>query len=430
MTTAIIRAMSLRYWARLTGALAFTLAACTPGGAPQPTVTPTTPPILPSTLEPVTPTPSPMVISIWVAPAFAPSPDTRAGSQLAERLAEYQVRHPEVRLEVRIKEASGPAGLVHTLRVTSAAAPAALPDLILLDASGLAEAAAEELIDAYPGELPLPQETDWYPFALEPTRIEGTTYGIASASQAEVLVYDPRRYARPPADWSVILGGPAPFLFPAADPSAAFSLAQYLALDGSLTQDNGSPGMEPAVLEEVLTFYGSAYNAGVLPLTTRQFQDAGQTWKAYNEGRAASAVAPLSAWMAKPGESAAVPLPTREADGTCLTTSWSWAVVTRKDLAQEATVDLVEWLSDPFFLGPWSHALGMLPPNQFALEAWPDGPGSTLAGQLVRIAQPMPVDAVLDVAGPAIQTAVDDVLSGAMSPQEAALQAATEIGGR
>lgn len=371
-----------------------------------------------------------MVLTIWLPPAFSPGSETSAGSLLADRLVEYQDRHPEIKLEIRTKTDSGTAGLYETLRVTSAAAPAALPDLVLLNPSDLAAAAAEELIVVFPAEVPPPEETDWYPFALGPTRMDGTTYGIPSASQAEVLVYVPARYARPPGDWSAILGGPAPFLFPAADPSAGFSLAQYLTLEGVLTQDNGSPGIDPAVLEEVLTFYGSAYNAGVLPLTSRQYQSAAQTWKAYTEGRAASAVAPLEAWMANPGESSVVPLPTREAGGTCLASTWSWAVVTEKDQAQEAVVELVEWLSDPFFLGPWTHALGMLPPNRLALEAWPQGPETILAGQLVRVGQPAPPDRIIEAVAPPVQAAVDAVLSGAMSPQEAALKASTEVTGR
>lgn len=422
--------MSLRSWARLTGALAILLSACGPTAAPAPTGTPTSAPIVPSTLSPATATPTPFVLSVWVPPAFAPDPQTAAGTLLADRLAEFEARHPEVRLEVRTKTTSGPAGLLETLRVSSQVAPAAVPDLIALDPSSLATAAEEGLIGAYPGPRPLPEEADWFSFALEPTVVQDVAYGVPVASRMDVLAYDAARYARPPADWSAILGGPAPFLFPAADPTGRFSISQYLALEGSLQQDDGSPGIDPAVLESVLTFYGSAYNAGVLPLTSRQYENASQTWKAFTEGRAASAVTPLESWMANPTLSAAVPLPTRESGGAGLTTTWSWAVVARNGQRQAVVVELVEWLSDPFFLGPWTYAMGMLPPNRLALDAWPAGPATALANQLVRVARAAPSSEILGVVGPSFQVAVDAVLSGEKSPQEAALAAATEVGGR
>jgi hypothetical protein len=120
---------------------------------------------------------------------------------------------------------------------------------------------------------------------------------VPSASQTDVLVYDQTALRRAPSSWSDVLASPAPFLFPAADPQAAFSLAQYLALDGQLEQPEGSPTIDPAALEEVLKFYGSAYNAGTLPLISRQYQNSAQTWFAFEERRATSAVAPLAGWM-------------------------------------------------------------------------------------------------------------------------------------
>lgn len=420
----------MRSIARLTGALAITLAGCVPTGAPEPTADPTSPPILPSTLTPATATPTPSVVTLWVPPPFAPDPATAAGALLIDRLAEFEARHPGTRLDVRVKEQDGPAGLIETLRAAAAVAPSALPDVIALDPSDLAAAARDELVEAYPAPLPPPEAGDWYAFALEPATIDGTLFGVPSAAQTEILAFDPARFTRPPADWSAILSGPAPFLFPAADPTAALTISHYLDLEGSLTQEDGSPALDPGVLETVLTFYGSAYNAGVLPLTSRQYETAGETWTAFNEGRAASVVAPLEAWMADSNGSAAVPLPGREPRGVALAEPWMWAVVGSAVQTQEAAVALVEWLSDPFFLGPWTHALGMLPPNEFALQAWPSTPDATLVGQVIAIARPVPSDSILDVVGPALQKAVDSVLSGSMSPQEAALGAATEVGGR
>ena len=421
--------MSLRRWARLAGALAFSLGGCTPVAAtPSPTASVSPPPIVPSTLAPPSATPPPTVITVWLPQFQAPDSTSESGALLQERLAAYEVAHPRVKLVVRTKDQEGSSGLLETLRLASAAAPDALPDLISLRAGDLAAAAEEGAILIYPAPLPPPEAGSWYGFALESSHIDGTRYGVPSSSQTDVLVYDRTVLGRAPSSWSEVLASPAPFLFSAGDSQAAFTLAQYLTLDGQLEQPGGSPTIDPAALEEVLKFYGSAYNAGTLPLISRQYQNSAQTWGAFEERRATSAVAPLEGWMTNSTEAAAAgPLPTRDGSGIALTTTWSWAVVTRDAERQATVIDLVEWLSEPSFLGPWTHALGALPPNSAALESWPQGAATVLANQLVQIARPMPFGEVIAAVGPAVRKAVDAVLSGELAPQAAALRASTEV---
>jgi ABC-type glycerol-3-phosphate transport system substrate-binding protein len=424
-----MRAMIRTRWARLAGALTFSLAACT--SAPPtntPTAAPTTPPIVPSTLAPPTGTPTPTVLTVWLPPFLAPTESTRAGTLFAARLAAFESRHPGVTVAVRTKQVEGSAGLLETLDAASSVAPASLPDLIALGPGEVTAAAESELIVPYSGALPPPDEGAWYAFALESATVGGVRYGVPTAGEAEVLVYDPALYARAPANWAAIVGGPAPFVFPAADPRAAFTLAQYLAAGGELVGPQAHPAIDPAVLEEVLTFYGSAYSAGVLPLTSRQYDTSDETEATFTERRAASAVAPLAYWMANPRPgAAAVALPTRDGAGIVLAHAWSWSLVT-EDLRPLA-VELVEWMSEPEFLGEWTYALGSLPPNAAALDTWPSGAPATLVNQLVQVARPMPPRRITDAVGPPIRKAVDAVLTGALTPQTAALQASTEVAG-
>ncbi len=423
--------MSRIQWARLAGALAVLLSGCSPGTpSPTATVTATAPPIVPSTLSPTTPTPSPIILTLWLPPSLAPTNSTAAGALLANRVAEFEAAHPSLHLEIRLRDASGPAGLLERLRLAAAAAPATLPDLIALDPASLSLAALEELVQPYPGALPPPAETGWFPFALAPGEPDEPRYGIPVAAQTWVLAYNRDRLRRTPASWSDLVGSDGPFLFPAADPRAVFVLSQYLALQGELTHSDGSPAIDPAVLEEVLTFIGSAYNAGTLPLTSRQYDRASQTWTALLEGQAASAMAPLASWMAQGSE--AIParsLPTRSGAGIALTETWSWALVTDDPERQAIAVELVEWLSQPAFLGAWTRALGWLPPNNAALETWRADRAATLVRQLTLVAKPLPSGSILDEVGPAMRSAVDSVLTGSLTPQNAALQASTEVGG-
>jgi hypothetical protein len=363
-------------------------------------------------------------------PFLAPTEATRAGLLLAARLEAFEAAHPGAKVQVRTKEVEGSAGLLETLQAASAVAPATLPDLVALSPGELTAAAQSELIVPYPEPLPPPAEGEWFPFALESATVGDVRFGVPSAGEADVLVYDVAAYGRAPADWSTIVGGPAPFLFPAADPRAAFSLAQYLAAGGELAGSQAQPAIDPAVLEEVLTFYGSAYSAGVLPLISRQYESSQETEAAFAGRRAVAAVASLAHWMADPRPgSAATALPTRDGGGAVLARAWSWSLVTEDPEARAFAVELVEWLSEPDFLGDWTHALGSLPPNAAALEVWPPGPPTTLVHQLVQVARPAPPRATSDLVGPAIRKAVDAVLTGALTPQTAALQASTEVAG-
>jgi ABC-type glycerol-3-phosphate transport system substrate-binding protein len=417
--------------ARLAGALAFCLTACTPAAATSSATSPATaPPIVPSTLTPPTGTPAPTIVTLWLPPFLAPDTNTSAGALLDDRLTAFEAAHPGVKLDVRTKETSGPSGLLETLRAASIVAPASLPDLIALGPGELSAAALGGQIVPYPGPLPPPAEEAWYDFALDSATVAGIRYGVPSAGQTDVLVYDTVAYGRAPSDWSAVVGGPAPFLFPAADPGAAFTLAEYISAGGLLTQPEGLPAIDPAALEDVLTFYGSAYSAGVLPLTVRQYESPVQTADLFDQRRAASALAPLESWMDQPRSgSAAAALPTRDGAGIALAHTWSWTLVTDESERQAIAGDLVEWLSDPSFLGPWTYALGSLPPNSVALDEWPVGPSRTLAAQLVNVSRPLPSRQLAEVVGPALRKAVDAVLSGAMTPQTAALQASTEVAG-
>jgi ABC-type glycerol-3-phosphate transport system substrate-binding protein len=406
------------------------LAACSPAPtAPPPT--PTAAPVVPPTLTPVpgpTTTPSPLVLRAWVAPAFAPDPQSEAGALLQARLEAFEAAHPNVRVEIRLKDETGPAGLLETLQAALRVAPAALPDLITLDSSDLAQAAAGAgLVEL----VPLLEEGDSavFDFARQAVEIGGERFGQPFGSRADVLVFRVDSFSRAPRSWSDLLSSRPPFLFPAGDSEALTTLAEYLSLEVSLADERGELRLDPLGLEEVLAFYGSAHNAGLLPLTVRQYETSLETWGAFHEGRASSAVAPLHVFLAegRPTTEWAAPLPTRDGGGVCLALAWSWALVTQDPERKQLAGDLMAWLTDPAFLGPWTQALGLLPVDRASLDAWLDGTDKTLAQQLVEVARPMPTIGVRSAVGAPIRSAVDSVLSGQLTPNAAALAASQAL---
>ncbi len=387
-----------------------------------PTATPTpqiiaSPPSLPNT------------ITIWIPPTFAPDLTTLAGTLLAERLTAFKQANPGISVSLRLKEESGPGGLLETLTAASNAAPAALPDVVALDPIALNSATLKDLLSPLDGLVAEPETPEWYDHALSTTRTNGGFLGLPFASEADVLAYRTDEYLTTPLTWSDILTMPAPFIFPAGDVSAAFTISQYLALDGPLYDEDGLPIPDPAILAEVLSFYSSAYTSEVIPLSARQYVSAAETWNALQAEEAASAVAPLSDFLANGGSDAiaAAPLPTRSEPGVCPTKTWSWAIVTRDPALQDLAGQLITWLTQPEFLGPWTYALGMLPPTTSALAQWPTGAHSALVYNLVTVAQPQPSAEVLATFGPPFHTAIEAVLDGIVTPSSAALDAVQAI---
>ncbi|MES0339155.1 MAG: ABC transporter substrate-binding protein [Anaerolineales bacterium] len=396
--------------------------ATTPG---PPTTIPSSP--VPTELATEVPQPAPRSLTLWVAPPFDPDSETPAGALLTERLRAFEQIHPGLSIQVRVKSIDGPSGLLETLVAANAAAPALLPDAITFSTSNLEDAVSKDLIVGLDGVLPVPEAPDWYEFSLPAARVSGNFVGLPIASEVDILAYRSDLYTSPPRSWDDLLGEPRSFLFPAGDPLATFTLAQYLSLDGYLLNSDEDPALNPAVLSEVLTFYNAALAAQILPYSVRQITTAEQSWSVLQDNGAASAVTPLNFYMLErdPEKFSAVPLPTQGGAGVGLASTWSWAIVTQDVERIPIVAELLAWLSAPDFLGLWTHSLGMLPPTSTSLAAWPEGDDAALASSLVTVTQPMPPSSLRLTIGPVLYDAVEAVIGGGEAPTTAA-QAAAE----
>lgn len=414
----------------LTIALLGALSGCSgmPGQSPPAaTPSPTSPTALPATPD-TTPT-VPLRLMLWLPASLAPERTTSAGSMLVDRLAQFEESHPGITIQIRVKADSGTAGLLETLIAAAAAAPAALPDAALLDPVGLTTAALKGLIVPLEGIVAVASEPEWYAHAVEAARVDGVAYGLPVGAEAQVWAYRTDAYESAPLSWSNVLSGPVPVLLPAADPTASFTLAQLLAARVRLYDNSGRPMIDQPALVDILSFYHAARSAGVLPLSARQYASAADSWRVFKEGRALAAEARLRPFLleANPAIHAAMPLPTRDGAGISLVWNWSWAVVTRDPARQQVVAELINWLSKPEFLAAWTRAAGLLPSTPASLQRWPAGSESSLASRLATAAVCVPSAETIGIFGPPLQQAVQAVLSGQSSPEEAARAAAQAV---
>lgn len=397
-----------------------------------PALLPTPEPVAVSTSSP-TPTPTPAapstpqplpaetrLLRVWLPPQFDPSADTAAARLLQARLDEFEARRPGLQVEVRIKAASGPNGLLQALSTTYAAAPAILPDLAALSRADLEAAASQGLLHPLDGLTLALDDPDWYSYARQLAQIQNITFGLPFAGDALALA----GYADPlPARWEALED--KTYLFPAAEPQASFSLALYLSAGASLTNAQGQPDLDEKALESVLLLYARSVAAENLSSSVLAYADNAAAWKALQERRASLGVVWTENYLQdKPADMSLAPLPGLGESPITLARGAVWALAGSQPENQALAVELAEFLTESAFLAEWSQAAGILPPRPTALAAWED---PSALEQISASARLLPPYELLDVVGPPFQQATKAVLSGEALPAQAAHTAAEQL---
>jgi len=377
-----------------------------------------------------TPTPrSPDELIIWVDPIFAPDPETAGGKLFIERISSFEDVHPGISVDVRIKDRSGSSGLLETLSNVGSAAPNLKPDLITLNPELLRMAYIRGLIYTLDGLYEAPSSPDWYYYAVESATIEESLLSIPIGAEAQAFVYRRDRYTTVPNDWPEILDGAAPLLFPAADPEAVFPIAMYQAAGGEFLTEDNTTQINEGTLTDILSLFSSARSAGLLPASILESTSSAETWSAFHEGRAGIALAPLTTFMHErnPETEVMIPIPVASTTSLTIAETWGWALATEDNPRQALVLELLEWLTDPEFVGPWTEAAGLLPSSRMALDTWSDSSNISLATLLVPSARAIPDPEILELVGPVFQPAVQAVVEGSKPADLAAQDAALEL---
>jgi ABC-type glycerol-3-phosphate transport system substrate-binding protein len=401
----------------------FMIGACTPGVENQTPIVTSTPP--PATTIPTTePTEQPndnlQTFTIWIPPVLAP--DTTAGSLLVEHLSTFENAYALLHIDIRVKDESGPSGILETLSSASLVAPSTLPDIVLLDPVSLNTAALKDLIEPLEQILPTPKTPEWYSFAINAAFVDNIFYGLPLFSEAEAFAYRKESFEVEPKDWADLLESTETILFPLGDQTSKFTLIQYISIGGELFDENASPTVDSALLTDLFTFYLSANETGQLPLYALQLQEAEDTWLALTQGNTNAAVIPVEVLReALTGDAYLVaPWPTRDGSGVTPTRTLSWAIVAKDDQQLDHASQVLQWLSESTFLGNISQSLGMIPVTPTALQEWSEPESSAILSRLIRVAVPEPSAEETTTFGPLMWNAVEDVLNKRSTPQIAA----------
>jgi ABC-type glycerol-3-phosphate transport system substrate-binding protein len=124
------------------------------------------------------------------------------------------------------------------------------------------------------------------------------------------------------------------------------------------------------------------------------------------------------------GRVAYASLPTEEGERATIARGWAWALVAKDPHRQAAAKDFVEWMMEPGRLGAWCWATHHLPAGRSALRlAIEDREFRTFARQQLEAAHFRPPGPSYRDLALALQGAIESVIEGRASPEEAALQA-------
>jgi ABC-type glycerol-3-phosphate transport system substrate-binding protein len=426
------------------GAMMVLLAGCelplaqpTPtGGAltSAPTEPPSTAPV--STGQPPTstisiPAPAAITLTIWTTEVFSPTQAITTGMILATQAAAFEETHPDVRLKFVLKKPYGKGGILDFLLATEAVVPDLLPDLVLIDVDELNTAVQANVIQPLDQLIPADIVADLYTFARDAATANGQLYGLQLWADLDHLIYNTGKMTISPRSWPGVLSNPGPYIFPAGGQSGLVNdafLIQYLAARPQPSDTSSeTPFLEQEALVGVLQFYMDGVSQGVFPAEIVDYHNTDDCWRAYQAGDAALAQVSAHRYLAdrdRLQSTAVAAIPSINGPAASLGRGWAMALVAADPDHQAAATDFLVQIMAPDVNSAWAQAANYLPTRQSSLANWDQIELYTrFVQQQLQAARARPIIANYAQVASALQIAVEEVVAGTASPEEAAAEA-------
>ncbi len=409
-------------------------------GGTTPTLVSVSPTPIPTFASPTaipTPTrePPPMIITLklWLPEELDPYARKAGANTLAQQLSAFSdTYYPDLQVEVTVKKAHGPGGLHDFMHTARDAAPTILPDLVVLDAADLETVAGSGLIQPLDNFLAPSAVSDLFPFATTMSQVEGQTMGTVIGVDMQHLAYRPSQFDWPPTSWTQVISAPAPFLFPAGGYDGKINdatLIQYLGAGGKLTNSDGAPWLTEEAMVSVFDFYSKCITTTVIvPTTILTITHVDQVWEQFKDGQGGMTVVRAGRYWLEADDAseavAAAAIPTQSEQPISIARGWALAMVTDDPARQDLAMLLFDWLTAPERNAQWTQAAGYLPATRSVLRLWQvSGEEQAMLRDLMEAAIPAPRPEVMAATGPIMQEALEAVLKGRATPEEAAADA-------
>jgi multiple sugar transport system substrate-binding protein len=352
------------------------------------------------------------------------------GQILAQQVALFEEANPDIRLHFVPKKPHGKGGILDYLLTTQAVVPDLLPDLVLIDVDELRTAVQAELLQPLDELIPADLVADLYPFARSSGTVGGRLYALQFQADLDHLVYNTGRMAVPPRSWPGVLSNPGPYIFPAGGQAGLVNdafLLQYLAVQPQPAQDDPAGLLlDEDSLTAVLQYYQDGVSRGIFPPEILDYHTTDDSWRDYVAGEAALTHVSAHRYLRERGMleiAAPASIPAINGPATAINRGWALALVATEPARQSAAMAFMLKLMAPETNAAWNQAANYLPTRQSAMAHWDVGDSYTpFINQQLQAARQRPVIANYAQVAAALQEAVEDVVTGAATPEEAAAQ--------
>lgn len=415
------RLLSWRWlWAACAVAL---LAACRASPAAEPP-TPIAAPPPDSTAAASLPAPPGVEqqVVLWAPEFFAPQEPGEAAA-LEAAYAQFEQAHPGVRVEVAAKAEHGDGRMLSFLLSARDVAPAALPDLVLIDTADLWQLAEARLVAPLEDSL-LSASGDFFPFARQAVRYQGSVYGLPLAVDFVHTAYLPAEVDPPPATWDALLAGDAVYALPTMgfDGLASESLLlQFLAAGGELSDDGALSNVD--ALLALFQFLAEGRDAGVFYADPAELSGYAATAATLAGGVVALADTTATVYLplsAGAGGASYTRPPTANGGGATVGRAWAFAVTARDDEHRELALALAQMLLQPATLDSWIQLSDRLPADRRLFANWRSGqPYHTFAARQLEDAHALPNSRLFLESSRRLQAAHAALLAGEITAQDA-----------
>jgi ABC-type glycerol-3-phosphate transport system substrate-binding protein len=205
-------------------------------------------------------------------------------------------------------------------------------------------------------------------------------------------------------------------------------LIQYLAVQPQPPEGNPADlVLDEDSLTAVLQYYQDGVSRGIFPPEILDYHTTGDCWRDYVAGEAALTHVSAHRYLSERDTlviAAPAPIPAINGPAAAINRGWALALVATEPARQSAATAFILQLVAPETNAAWNRAANYLPTRQSALAYWDIGNSYTpFIDQRLQAARPRPdVDNYTQIAA-ALQEAVEAVVNGAATPEEAAAQA-------
>ncbi|RME98523.1 MAG: extracellular solute-binding protein [Chloroflexi bacterium] len=382
-------------------------------------------PVLEST---VTPEEETLTLTVWTVEAVSPMAGEEAARFFEQTVQDFELANPNIDVKVFLKKPTGKGGVLDFLRTSKKAAPAVLPDVVVMQATDLNQAFGERLIQPLDGKLDRSIVQDLLPASRRVGTVNEKLAGVPLGIEMEHTVYNTGVFTGTPIYWGHVLGKNTRYLFPAKGVNGLVNdvtLAQYFSAGGELVDQEGTPKIDDRALNAVLTFYEQARSNATIDLSSLEAGTTEELWPEYLAGRAGIAQLSVSQYLTDRGllnstQPSALPVEDAGKTPSGIMHAWVLTLVTDNIDRQDAALRLLETFLDTENNATWNEINKSIPvrDSSYQLLAGDDPYWLFLTEQL-NTARPEPRFTGYDRVGRILQQAVEQVIGGEATAAEA-----------